>query len=764
MSRSLLLLLGRHSVQSLVPATLISQVESLLENHRLQHAADLADQERRKQLYGGTNVDEVEKEQLQYIYQRIGFQCFKETLFEDAGKYLFEGALDPRVLVSYYPQLCGPSNSTEDTVDMFAGVAEHMPTESSVEEIIAANLVRNYSPHLSPNTREAPSTSELRKILSLAAEDMLEAFLRKCRTKRVLENQGLGGKGGKGEAILTTSRQDEYAVVDTVLVKLFAKSEKTRDLYALVHEPHHIVIPEVEPVLIKNGQYNALCELFQQAGDHEKLLEVWAKLIDGEWSDEDVSDPVQTMVTYLTNLNERGDRSTLITQLTQKWALWLVPEKRAPDQGLKLLMSCRAPARVGGKRSTRHQRNQSTPNPDLIAQSEAEDQQLLHRLREVNPSVALQYLEYLILQRGSKAQDIHMEYAMACTDELLGHLKNDEGIERLWRAKASSYFSSSTSSLLGTLPPSASSSSPTSSTSTPLPFISYFASTTPDSPSKRVRLKNLLFLQASGLYDVNAVKQRILSASEGDDKKGKYKPLLALELAVLESKLGNHRSVLECLVRDVGDNVSAEAYCTATADNGPVKGGGRQVIPTHVCRMIADTTEGLAGWKDIIVATQEADIDSKALVQMLLEVYMSVDDTEKMMNGKSNPQKLQQVQVARLLNSQGIYLDVCDVIQTFPSSWPMHLLSPFITRSLRRTLHASHEGQILKMVSLAENWDVKERTWAILREEGFVVEEAAEGGEESKEIMDEANVVLDEKAVLSSSEPPVDIISDYKGE
>ncbi|KAJ3761020.1 hypothetical protein EV360DRAFT_38625 [Lentinula raphanica] len=726
MSRSLLLLLGRHSVQSLVPATLISQVESLLENHRLQHAADLADQERRKQLYGGANVNE--KEQLQYIYQRIGFQCFKETLFEDAGKYLFEGALDPRVLVSYYPQLCGPSNSTEDTVDMFAGVAEHMPTGSSVEEIVAANLVRNYSPHLSPNTREAPSTSELRKILSLAAEDMLEAFLRKCRTKRVLENQGLGGKGGKGEAILTTSRQDEYAVVDTVLVKLFAKSEKTRDLYALVHEPHHIVIPEVEPVLIKNGQYNALCELLQQAGDHEKLLEVWAKLIDGEWSDEDVSDPVQTMVTYLTNLNERGDRSTLITQLTQKWALWL------------LLMSCRAPARVGGKRSTRHQRNQSTPNPDLIAQSEAEDQQLLHRLREVNPSVALQYLEYLILQRGSKAQDIHMEYAMACTDELLGHLKNDEGIERLWRAK-------------GTLPPSASSSSPTTSTSTPLPFISYFASTTPDSPSKRVRLKNLLFLQASGLYDVNAVKQRILSASEGDDKKGKYKPLLALELAVLESKLGNHRSVLECLVRDVGDNVSAEAYCTATADNGPVKGGGRQVIPTHVCRMIADTTEGLAGWKDIIVATQEADIDSKALVQMLLEVYMS-----------SNPQKLQQVQVARLLNSQGIYLDVCDVIQTFPSSWPMHLLSPFITRSLRRTLHASHEGQILKMVSLAENWDVKERTWAILREEGFVVEEAAEGGEESKEIMDEANVVLDEKAVLSSSEPPVDIISDYKGE
>jgi hypothetical protein len=70
---------------------------------------------------------------------------------------------------------------------------------------------------------------------------------------------------------------DEHAVVDTVLVKLFAKSEKTKDLYALLHEAHHVVLSEVESVLVETGQYNALSVLYQQSGEDEKLLDVWAK-------------------------------------------------------------------------------------------------------------------------------------------------------------------------------------------------------------------------------------------------------------------------------------------------------------------------------------------------------------------------------------------------------------------------------------------------------------------------------------------------------
>ena len=54
-------------------------------------------------------------------------------------------------------------------------------------DVVAQNLVRNYSPHLSPNTREAPSAVELRNVLSMTARDMLEAYLRKWRRKLAVE-------------------------------------------------------------------------------------------------------------------------------------------------------------------------------------------------------------------------------------------------------------------------------------------------------------------------------------------------------------------------------------------------------------------------------------------------------------------------------------------------------------------------------------------------------------------------------------------------
>ncbi|KIK62992.1 hypothetical protein GYMLUDRAFT_163867 [Collybiopsis luxurians FD-317 M1] len=752
---SRLLLLGRQSVRSLVPTTFLSQVESLLESHRLEHAADLADQEARRQLYGGVPVDQAEKEQLQYIYQRIGFQYFKETIFENAGKHLFDGELDPRVLVSFFPDLRGDLYGENDTVNMYSGVAEHMPTESSVEELIAANLVRNYSPHLSPNTREAPSTSELRKILFTAAEDMLEAFLRKWRTRRVLENQNKsGGGGGAG-----SSRSEEYAVVDTILVKLFAKSEKTQDLYVLLSEAHNVIISEVEPVLIKNGQYNALCLLYKQAGDllykqaevDEKLLDIWAKLIDGIWVDEDIPNPTADLVAHLTQLNERPDKSPAQMQLTQKWALWLMHESRDPEQGLKLLVSSRGPTRATGKRRQTHQNNKSIEDMEM-------DQDLLSRIKEANPVAAVQYLEYMILQRGNKAREIHMEYASTCIDEVLGYLKNEEAVERLWRAKAASYSSSSSSAT----------SSQSSIPSAPPPFASYFASTTPDSPSKRARLKSLLFLQTSALYDASVIKERILDFHvDGKAAKAGQKPILSLELAILESKLGNHRTVLECLVDDVRDGASAEAYCTGRNGGG---NGGREVIPARLRRSIAENTDGLSAWKDNAITAgrpgkgdDDAGPTNAELLKILLEVYMKIGGGE----ATKEAGIVEQQQVARLLNSQGIHLDVEDVIQTLPPSWPLHLVSSFISRSFRRTLHTSHETQILKMLALSENWDIKERTWPILRDEGCVIEEGVEGGGEGedKDVGEGVDVVLDEKTVLPSEDPPpVDVFTEPKEE
>lgn len=58
-------------------------------------------------------------------------------------------------------------------------------------------------------------------------------------------------------------------------------------------------------------------------------------------------------------------------------------------------------------------------------------------------------------------------------------------------------------------------------------FLSYFASTTPDSDSKRIRLKTIFFLQASELYNVEPIRTRLQE----------HEKLLNLELAIVEGKV-----------------------------------------------------------------------------------------------------------------------------------------------------------------------------------------------------------------------------------
>lgn len=77
----------------------------------------------------------LQADELRYVYQRLGFQCLVETLFDDAGRHFFAGNLDPRVLIRYYPELCGSLFDTDASADVFAGVVEHMPPEDTIDDI-----------------------------------------------------------------------------------------------------------------------------------------------------------------------------------------------------------------------------------------------------------------------------------------------------------------------------------------------------------------------------------------------------------------------------------------------------------------------------------------------------------------------------------------------------------------------------------------------------------------------------------------------------
>ncbi|RXW21849.1 hypothetical protein EST38_g3994 [Candolleomyces aberdarensis] len=678
-SSSHVLLIGTNSVESLVPSSLISQVESLLGSHRLEDAFNLADS-RRKKLEESIEVDEDETEELRYIYQRIGFQYFTETLFEDAGNNFFNGQLDPRVLVSYYPDLRGNLFGDGDNVDLFAGVAEHMPKEASVEDIIAFNLVRNYSPHLPPNTRSAPTSSELRRILQERAVEMLENFLKKERRRRIAMNLDDGleevSSDSKGKG-----KQEPHSIrviIDTVLAKLYARSEKTSDLYDLLLSSSFVVLSEVEEVFKSTGQYNALCIIYQKGGDvnDEKLLEVWAKIVDGEWVDQDIPDPLLQMISLLTSKRDKA--------LTQRWAIWLT--KRDPEAGIRLLTTLRDASTGRRKKDRMNLEN---------------DMDLLRQLAEASPAAGKQYLEHIIFQKRTNSKELHTRFALLCIDEVLQYLNEDEAISKLWKAKTSSYTASATSK---------SQKAPQllSSTSS---FLSHFASTTPDSPSKRSRLRAILFLSGSQFYDPASVKVNIEKASRGK--------LLALESAVLEGKLGNHKSALYILACELRDALSAEAYCSLGGD----------VIPTKVAISIAEGA-ALREWIEVLFPGQPVKGSSKVVPPQSLEYSRSVDGKTKrdllkilleVYLGDESP--ISSERAAQLINSQAMNLDVLTVISMVPPSWPLPSLSSFLSRSFRRITHQKREGEIAKNISSGQNLEVKELTYEPVREAGALLEE-----------------------------------------
>lgn len=60
-------------------------------------------------------------------------------------------------------------------------------------------------------------------------------------------------------------------------MKILAESEQTTELYNLIDDANDIVLAEVIEPLEKNGQYNALCKLYERHNDEESLLEAWSK-------------------------------------------------------------------------------------------------------------------------------------------------------------------------------------------------------------------------------------------------------------------------------------------------------------------------------------------------------------------------------------------------------------------------------------------------------------------------------------------------------
>ncbi|XP_072119317.1 transforming growth factor-beta receptor-associated protein 1 homolog [Mobula birostris] len=160
--------------------------------------------------------------------------------------------------------------------------------------------------------------------------------------------------------------------------------------------------------------------------------------------------------------------------------------------------------------------------------------------------------------------------------------------------------------------------------------------------SARCTLKNLL--QHSNLYRVHLLLGKI---QETD---------LYMERAILHGKLGEHEKALEILVHKLKDFQAAEDYCLWNS-NG------------------------------------EDPLRRQKLFHMLLTLYLHPDDTsdELVMAGVD------------LLNKHAIHFDAIRVLQLIPEEWSLQLLSPFLTKAMRRSFHSKCTAELSSNLAKSEN-------------------------------------------------------------
>ncbi|KAG9050608.1 hypothetical protein FS837_004133 [Tulasnella sp. UAMH 9824] len=660
-TRSGTLVAGLRGMHSLLPSTLGSQIDSLLESNRVDDAVSLLNQVREK-LEKSTVVDEGEVREVLLIHQRIAFRYLFATGFDDAGKHFLLGKTDPRLLVRLFPELRGNMITTSEELSVFAGVADQARAFDSIDAII-----RNYHPHIKPSVEEATPTAELRRVLNMTARDMLASFLKKSRDNV------------PSLVVDPLDAPKVQKMVDTTLLKLHIEENQTPQMMALVNLSENIVVTEVEALLIEHHKFTVLSKLYEKKGDESKLLEIWTKVVDGEWKDPALANPLPRIKDILMETKDRV--------LVQRYGIWLI--KHDPEASLKLF-------------TTRDSKRGMKLDENLI----------LRALRAADAKVGERYLEHLVLVRRNPEPALSTQLAKSYIERLISALEDPE-VLRMWREALATYTGRGASA---------------DSSLTSLPFLSYLTRLV-DRQHALTRIKLALFLQGSTLYEVEAIRSQL--------EDGGNKGFFPLETAIVYGRIGNHDAALSILVHSLKDSTTAEAYCTLGGD----------VVPPKVASAVAQQM-GVDAWGQLVTASSPgsgfgtaaarattagrstsvrapvSEDAKKALIATLMRVYMKGGDNMAH-------------ETAQLLNAQAINLDVVDVLDSVPPTWSLNVMSSFVSRSLRRTLHDHEEGLLIKAIASAQNLDVSDMAYEAMREEGAMVEEALDSGTEAGDDLNE---------------------------
>ncbi|POW17867.1 hypothetical protein PSTT_00013 [Puccinia striiformis] len=567
---------------------------------------------------------------------------------------------DPRIFLRLFPLLVAHNLSKSDTVRIFSGLEDMVREIKSAEELITINLVRNYSPHIKPDIDTALPTVDLKAQLHEKARQVLLRYLTRWRRDRLL-------KGGASD-----SNRHLDSIIDTSVVQLLSERRQVdHDAYAnlrqILERPNSCVFAEIEPVLLQSKCFCILAEIYLKRQLIPEAFDIWAKLYDKVYEDDDFRYDLNRMALILLQHED--------VEFVFQYATWMAPLNR--NLAVKILVESKVSRSINVDRTfenlqevspeaaefyleeiiSRESREGAGSGKRKTAGSSEEEQQITHRLADLQTKLILGYLSRLkglLRSTTEEGSSLTMGFFRGLVEDFIRKASNED-------LKPQSFIDF----LLQVSPPAVDDQT---------------SSQISNALSTRARL--LLCLDHSdhpdqpNHYDAQQIRSVI-------EDMGGSAELLAVERAMVYSKLGLHRPALSLLALTLKDTRSAETYCL---QNGTILS---PVQMTELGLKGGISTTGGIG-KRVIKNERTETTDS--LIGILFDLLIDSSVSSGL-------------QVRLLLSRHAARIPLDSTLERLPENWPLDpiLIAPYLSRTLRKSCHLNHEASIVKAIALGHH-------------------------------------------------------------
>ncbi|KAG0017053.1 hypothetical protein BGZ80_008658, partial [Entomortierella chlamydospora] len=446
------LIAGADSVSALVATPPVLHADNLLQKGRVEEALLLSEKMAATISAGNLHRDRLQYE-LDYIYQKSGLIYLGETLFDDGFGLLQRGKLDPRVIISMFPDVLQKPDIVSHVI-LFQGTRDQVTQLGTVPHIIERTMSKSGS----------EQETEYGKVLLKNAKDIFLHYLERYRKEYMTRR-------GHREALLEA--------IDTALLGLLVDNEDDVKLRRLLESDNSCAEDLSEQKLQQSSKHFALSIWYKVRKNYKATLSIWKKLFLGELVDNSFDIELKDMAMLLLSIHDIA--------LIEEYGWWIVEQDETI--GLKIFMP------GDSKRAAMF-------DPDRI----------IDRLKSnISQDGLLNYMEYIVFHRKSESTT-HHDILIHIYIENIARLVADPASSGRHTEVVGQFIKQQEEYILGLCKPRTTGAAimePTAMEHSHSTFISYLQSHAKSDPVCNYRFKLCQLLQSSKFYDPADVLSKV---------------------------------------------------------------------------------------------------------------------------------------------------------------------------------------------------------------------------------------------------------------